>query len=575
MKKIYYLAGALLVGATGFAQVNHAVGIEKSISQPTTTRTDLGGDRAPGDVIGSIMDFSDASMWDIDNSATDPGGWVIGTAAPSGPFSGGMGVIESTSGGDFALFDADGTTGEASITMADPIDLSAYPNVAIEFESYYRAFNGSCFVQISNNGTDWESFPVHELVPLNESTANPEFVSINISDIAGEEATVWARFVYNSTDDYAWMIDDVRFTEGYSNQLIIGQTYLSCGEQALDYYMIPESQVSPFTFGARVSNNGVNDQTNTTLNVAGGGYDENSTAVTVSAFSTDSLELTDPSWTPSTGSYSLTYTVGSADFTDELMEDNATTLEEISVGGNVYARDNGVSTGSVGYLGGTPPVTVMGNYFEFFGDFGLGHIDVFVAAGDAGEIIYGEVKLWDGSDFITVAVAEDYELTAGDAGTWVRLNLEDILPCSAGEIYMIGAGHYGSSTVRVSTGQIAEGAVIYGDGDAFQQNSVFMVRAVEAFASIDETAGFDAQVSVYPNPVNENAFVSYTLAENAKVTFTITDLSGKVVLSADLGNQAAGTYQEVVNAENLSEGTYFITLNVDGHQSVEKLVVTK
>ena len=70
--------------------------------------------------------------------------------------------------------------------------------------------------------------------------------SNRVADIAGEEATVWARFVYNSTDDYAWMIDDVRFTEGYSNQLIIGQTYLSCGVEAWDYYMIQLHSLNTF-----------------------------------------------------------------------------------------------------------------------------------------------------------------------------------------------------------------------------------------------------------------------------------------------------------------------------------------
>ncbi|MBI3134070.1 MAG: T9SS type A sorting domain-containing protein [Bacteroidetes bacterium] len=576
MKKIYYLASFLAMSGVSFAQYAEPMLASKTISINTGVHSSASFDRAPGDIIGTTMNFTNTADWVIDNTATTPGGWVIGTLAPDGPFSGGMGSIASTSGGNFAMFDADGTTGEATIRMANSIDLTAYSNVAFEFESYYRNFLGDAFVDISTNGTSWTSYPVHALLPLNESTANPEVVSINITAVAANQGTVWARFRYISSDDYAWMVDDARFVEGFSDNLIMNQTFLSAGVEALDYYMIPVSQIQPFTFGAWVSNNGTNDQNSTVLTVTANDgtsdvYTQSSTGVTVPAFSMDSLDIS-TAWTPVAGTFDLTFSTSSAS-TEQSPADNDMVLEPIFVGGNIYARDNGIETGSVGYLGSTPVPTSMGNYFEFAGNFTLGKIQVGIGSSSTtGEPIYAEVRFWDGTDFVYVDATSDHEITSGDLGNIVTLTLPSVINCTAGQVYYIGAAHYGGDA-RFQTAQVAEGAVIYNDGAPSQQNSVFIIRAEEVYLGLDESAKATSFVA-YPNPAQTNVTFNYTLSNTAAVSLTITDLTGKVVSVEDFGTQHEGNYSTMVNVSDFANGVYFYTLSVNGVTTTEKLTIS-
>ena len=86
--------------------------------------------------------------------------WVIGTTAPSGGFSAGMGAINSTSARNgFALYDSDAlgvsaqnNTQDATLTYNGFIDCSNFQYVNINFESYHRKFQDSVFVEVTNDG---------------------------------------------------------------------------------------------------------------------------------------------------------------------------------------------------------------------------------------------------------------------------------------------------------------------------------------------------------------------------------------------------------------------------------------
>ena len=76
-------------------------------------------------------DLSDASLWTmVDHANGGTQNWVIGTAAPSGFYSDGMGAIASTTASNgFAMYDSDalGTTAanvqDATLTFNNSIDL--------------------------------------------------------------------------------------------------------------------------------------------------------------------------------------------------------------------------------------------------------------------------------------------------------------------------------------------------------------------------------------------------------------------------------------------------------------------
>ncbi|MDD3741372.1 MAG: hypothetical protein PHH30_09030, partial [Bacteroidales bacterium] len=106
-------------------------------------------------------DFSNATEWTMEYDTENPndGPWVIGTDGPAGGFSAGMGPIESTSATNgFAMYDSDGigvseTTQDSKLVYNETIDCSAYTKVAVSFESYYRKFHGTPYLEISTNGT--------------------------------------------------------------------------------------------------------------------------------------------------------------------------------------------------------------------------------------------------------------------------------------------------------------------------------------------------------------------------------------------------------------------------------------
>ncbi|MEA3447268.1 MAG: hypothetical protein U9Q98_02310, partial [Bacteroidota bacterium] len=165
-------------------------------------------------------DFSNSDLWVTAYDDTNPndGPWVVGTDAPAGYYSNGMGPIASTTAANgFALYDSDAigintTDGQDSkLIYHTAIDCFDYDAVAVSFESYYRAFNGNCYIEVSTDSSTWEQFQVHEDIEVNSSTANPSLVTVNITNVAANQSEVYFRFRYIGEWDYAWMVDDIQF----------------------------------------------------------------------------------------------------------------------------------------------------------------------------------------------------------------------------------------------------------------------------------------------------------------------------------------------------------------------------
>ena len=97
--------------------------------------------RAEGDVVWED-DFSTPVNWTTGNTSEPTVDWSIGSTGPTGDFSDGMGPIESTSGGNFAMFDSDALGNDASVQNSwirntNQIVLTGFPAVNVQFESYY------------------------------------------------------------------------------------------------------------------------------------------------------------------------------------------------------------------------------------------------------------------------------------------------------------------------------------------------------------------------------------------------------------------------------------------------------
>lgn len=177
-------------------------------------------------------DFSNPNNWDISNQIGNSDDWVIGTGVPSGSFAI-PGILSTTAANGFALFDSDVLcSGDqiADLSTANSINCSSNSIVYLTFEQYYRRYDDSTIVFVSNDNINWTAFPVNTSVQNNEfcpggtANVNPDVVNINISSVAANQSTVWIRFEFYSPSTfvgpagapgcaYSWMIDDVSVYE--------------------------------------------------------------------------------------------------------------------------------------------------------------------------------------------------------------------------------------------------------------------------------------------------------------------------------------------------------------------------
>ena len=79
-----------------------------------------------------------------------------------------------------------------------------------------------------------------------------------------------------------------------------------------------------------------------------------------------------------------------------------------------------------------------------------------------------------------------------------------------------------------------------------------------------------------PNPSNGMTSISYELEKNASVALNVFDVTGKVVSTENIGDQASGNHSVKFNTNNLSAGVYYYSLTVNSLTTAAmKMVVIK
>jgi hypothetical protein len=78
---------------------------------------------------------------------------------------------------------------------------------------------------------------------------------------------------------------------------------------------------------------------------------------------------------------------------------------------------------------------------------------------------------------------------------------------------------------------------------------------------------------MYPNPVSSQATLSFELSESCNVSYQVFDMTGRMVMSQNMGRFAEGEHQVNLNAENLSTGSYILRLSQGANTSCVKFLV--
>ena len=117
--------------------------------------------------------------------------------------------------------------------------------------------------------------------------------------------------------------------------------------------------------------------------------------------------------------------------------------------------------------------------------------------------------------------------------------------------------------------------------DATSQRGILFLEQLLAALIPKETA----LLPNYPNPFNPETWIPYRLAEDAFVTLTIYNGSGRVVRTLDVGHRTAAFYESRAKAiywdgrnefgEGVASGVYFYHLSAGDYSATRKMLILK
>lgn len=551
-------------------------------------------------------DFSDPNDWTmLDILHGGAQNWVITTSGPIGPYSGNMDPISSTtSANGFALYDSDGlnTTGagsqDALLTYNGSVDCSAYNSININFESYHKKFNNLIYLEVTtdSNWINYSQFEINSTLQSTYATPNPEVVSFDITTVAANQSAVYFRFRYLGGDDYAWMIDDVSFTEIPNNSLTIDSETFGGGllGSGIDYTFTPIGQTSfsPYKFEAVIKNEGVEAQHNVMLNVS-----VQDPALSTALYISSGISLSPSqaytmasttSFTPSNiGLHEFTYW-GSSDSTS-----SNTTVRKAMVTDSVYAvdfdwdSDGSTITGGGYYSGAACGGQVLGNTFDIYDNAVVTSISFHVnSSSTPGAEL--NVELYEAIGKTLVAESDNYILTANDIGSWVTLQLVNPYLALSGRPYIAavrGNQHPTNSSMISSAFSTMNSSSWLLDGGCHGSAGTWFTLSHSLLIRMNLPSCTSS------NTINEIACDSYTWGENGE-TYTasgvFTELSTNSLgcthteilnltinssTSTNIIKESCETYTWPVNEITYDQsGTYsYITTNIDGCVHTETL----
>ena len=82
-------------------------------------------------------------------------------------------------------------------------------------------------------------------------------------------------------------------------------------------------------------------------------------------------------------------------------------------------------------------------------------------------------------------------------------------------------------------------------------------------------------ISIYPNPVNDIATLSFTTTEKSKTAITIFNILGEVVYSNEIGSLSSGQHIMPISTSGISEGMYFVNLITNNKIITKKITIVK
>lgn len=609
-KQITLLSGLLLVSGA-FAQ-NGKLAASPRMAQTISTENHkqvqgTSTQKALGTTIWS-SDFSNSSDWTINNSGqTGPTfGWNINATKEGWANTTTQGIINSTSGGNFAELGNGNPTltpptqalgVDYYLTQTTPVTISSQ-NLVLSFMQNGALFNDLQEFQISvNGGTSWITVGDNtDKGVLSQSGgspyANPTLETINLASyIPGGSTSLLVRFHWttrfpaqatnaNVWVTYGWNIDDVAISTPADYDLAITNDYW--GSAGLGYFKIPTTQIAPIDYTLKVKNEGGSSMTNVVYGVGitgAGTFTGTSAPGTVAAGASDSLVLTTQFTPAAVGTYNVARTL-TATNTDDVPTNNVLTNFSFDVTNYIYARDNNVANG---YTTNQADPFETGNLYDIWNAQTLKGVDVRFATGTpVGSEIYARIYKNDpnATDPVWAGESPSITLTASQINTNLTIYLGTPIALEANTTYFVMVGTYSPDVKIANAGTSAPQTSFLLDGNDIANSTLYYQTETPMIRmNFDPSLGLEeltsaTDVTVYPNPFVGTTEIKFNLKGDSKVSVVITDVAGRTVATVPATNMNAGEQSISIDGTNFVAGIYNYTLTV-GNETITKRIVKK
>jgi hypothetical protein len=603
MKKLYFSLAAMgiALGASG-----QGAALQTAKNQMPTPIMAVGQPVTPPSVVGGTEvlwsdDFSVPANWVTGNSTSNNNNWVIGTAVPSGDFPIAA-ILSTTAANGYALYDSDAYCGtdDAWVRTANPVNLSEDNAVVLTFQQFYRAFQGTTYVGVSTNGTDWTEYEVNASLAVNASTTNPNTAQVNISGTAGGQAQVWIRFRYVGACDYAWMVDDVAIIPGADNDMELLDVWHGDIVDALEYNQIPLAQAQEVTIGAASVNQGGVAQTAVTYNytitrsgttVASGSFAAVN-ATLASAGSDTTFSAT--GYTPdAVGTYVVNVTVASAEGDDNATNNAGSSTFKITE--FIYAHDDEDNIEFQIYGGDDandqPNEYKAALYYETFAEATLFGVQVAFGANTTTDACY--VEVFDAvadQNLANPLVTEVFDITpamisgAEIVPVNIPLNGGDGIQLAADGVYLISVGNTGPGEalwLLASDGDEDRAGIRFGpfgaggavDWYTGYTTSPWLRGNFNGAVGVSENADLTG-IQMFPNPANEVLTVQFNSNEANDIRINIVSMDGKLVYTQN-AKAFSGQFTSRISLDGLSNGLYSVQVMSNNATYTQKVAVVK
>jgi hypothetical protein len=252
----------------------------------------------------------------------------------------------------------------------------------------------------NDGGVHWATYDVTFAVAGNTFTpARFRSVEINISDVAANLPNVQIRFYMHGPTNYFWMIDDLRLTEAYQNDVVLEDFWADFdgGNDAtigqINYW--PKSQmgmpgatsgtVGNYYFKAALLNNGMADAENAKLNlkILRNGTEvlnDLSPGMTIWSLERDTQNVTNPWLATDFGDYRFDYNAVT-DNTEEVPVNNTAqiffTVNDTLAHRADFSAESSANTG--GWVGGANAGDMVGVSYDLYVPAELNSITAYIA----------------------------------------------------------------------------------------------------------------------------------------------------------------------------------------------------